>query len=322
MTIPMEAVADLLPGAEKGEMPERQGQSDGDEATPAPQDPTGQDLGWWLTHPDAAQVKKAVLDLWKSTDKYEDKRSAKERRAELVRSGVRGVQVVEDEDEDRVSIRVPFGATDAPKAPNKADQLLRRIVATLTVDPPSPDVSPNADSDQERDAAQLAQRVLQVEGSLAKRDDVSMLRRALDLSGTYSTVYVHTAWDTRAAGLVPLAVQAHPKATTADNALVDPTPDATTGQPMPADPSQLVTRYVKGRPRSEWMLKKGQRKNVEPGTANVFIGPVGKKGAHGHLIEFGHAMEREARFHRVDRQSWVYRFTGKNKSRGYIAGSG
>ncbi len=241
----MEAVADLLPGAEAHELPERMGQDDGDDPKEAaPQDPTGQDLGWWLTHPDAAQVKKAVLDLWKSTDKYEDKRSAKERRNELIRAGVRGVQVIEDEDEDRYSIRVPFGSNDAPKAPNKADQLLRRIVATLTVDPPSADVSPNADSDAEREAAQLAQRVLQVEGSPAKRDDVSMLRRVLDLSATYATVYLHTGWDTRAAGLVPLEVQAHPKATTADNALVDPTPDPTTGQPMPADPAALVTRYV------------------------------------------------------------------------------
>lgn len=240
----MEAVADLLPGAEKHEAPERMGADDGDEQHSAPPDPTGQDLGWWLTHPDAAQVKKAVLDLWKSTDRYEEKRSAKERRNELQRAGVRGVQVIEDEDEDRFSIRVPFGSSDAPKAPNKADQLLRRIVATLTVDPPSPDVSPNADSDDERQAAELAQRVLHVEGSPAKRDDVSMLRRVLDLSGTYATIYVHTGWDTRAAGLVPLEVQAHPKATTADNALVDPTPDPTTGQPMPADPATLTTRYV------------------------------------------------------------------------------
>ena len=35
---------------------------------------------WWLTHPDAQQVRKAVLDRWKDADPFESKRTAKERR--------------------------------------------------------------------------------------------------------------------------------------------------------------------------------------------------------------------------------------------------
>ena len=39
------------------------------------------------------------------------------------------------------------------------------------------------------------------------------------------------------------------------------------------------------------------------------------------FILFNGLLSRGARFVRSDRQSWVYRFTGKNKSRGYIPGS-
>ena len=69
-----------------------------------------------------------------------------------------------------------FGSAEAPKAPNKSDQLIRRIAATLTVDPPGPEVTPNSDADQERSAAELAERILKVEGSPAERDDASLLR--------------------------------------------------------------------------------------------------------------------------------------------------
>ena len=38
------------------------------------------------------------------------------------------------------------------------------------------------------------------------------------------------------------------------------------------------------------------------------------------MVFFGHALERKARFVRVARQSWVYRFWGGNKSRGAVFG--
>ena len=38
------------------------------------------------------------------------------------------------------------------------------------------------------------------------------------------------------------------------------------------------------------------------------------------LVLFNAALEKEARFKRVDRHSWIYRFHGANKSRGYVPG--
>ncbi len=209
----------------------------------AAMDPSGQDAGWWLTHPDGKAVRKAALDLYKRSDAYESKRAAKERKGELMRAGVRGVQVVQDEDTDQATLRFSFGASEQPKAPTKSDQLLKRVVATLTVDPPAPDVQPNSDEDAEREAAQFAERVLRVEGSAAKRDDVGFLRETLDLGGTYGSMFAYTTWHGQAMGLEPLTIEAHPKAETADTALV--VVDPMTGESVPADPTTLVTRYVR-----------------------------------------------------------------------------
>ena len=209
----------------------------------APMDSSGQSAGWWIEHPDGKAVKKAALELYKRADAYEAKRAAKDRKNELTRAGVRGVQVVQDDDTDQATLRFSFGSSEQPKAPTKSDQLLKRVVATLTVDPPGPDVQPNSDDDAEREAAQFAERVLRVEGAPAKRDDVGFLRETLDMGATYGSMFAYTTWHGQALGLEPLSIEAHPKAETADTALV--VVDPMTGEGVPADPTTLVTRYVR-----------------------------------------------------------------------------
>lgn len=204
-------------------------------------DPSGQDGGWWLTEKDDAKVRQAVIDLWKR-DKAAERRIAKEKRNELVRAGVRGVRMIASTERDEYIVRAPIGSEDAPKAPNKSDQLIRRIAATLTVDPPGPEVTPTSDSDEERAAAELAERILRVEGGPSERDDVSILRGAIDLSGTYGSIYRYVQVAPHGGGLVPLKIMAHPKAQTPEDALV--ITDPATGMQTPADPASLVERYV------------------------------------------------------------------------------
>ena len=208
----------------------------------APSDPSGMDGGWWLTEEDGAKVKGAVVELWRRQDPAARKREAKERKHELVRAGVRGVQIIADDELDTYTVRAPLSSEAAPKAPNKCDQLIRRIAATLTVDPPGPDVTPTSDSDEERAAAELAERILRVEGGPAERDDVAMLREAIDHAGTYASTFLYTYLDPQHT-LVPVEIQAHPQATTQDDALV--VVDPMTGMETPADPATLVTRYVR-----------------------------------------------------------------------------
>lgn len=205
-------------------------------------DPSGVDPGWLLTEPDARKVRQAVLRMWTRQQTVASKRDAKERRNELLRAGVRGVRVVASEERDEFVIRAPLGAEDAPKAPNKADQLIRRIAATLTVDPPAAEVTPSSNADQERAAAELAERVLRIEGAPAERDDVSLLRQLIDLAGTYGSIFVHTVLHPQHA-LVPLEIQARREATTVDDAVM--APDPMTGVAVPVDPATLVTRYVR-----------------------------------------------------------------------------
>lgn len=222
-----------------------------DDATqPAPTDPSGHDGGFWLTS-DEKEAYRAVMAWWKRLAPMARKQSAKERQRELTRVGVRGVRVVADETLDQFSIRAPLGSETSARAPNKGDQLIRRIAATLTVDPPKAEVSPNSDTSDERSDAELAQRILAVEGGFADRDDVGLLRFAIDAGGTYGSIFVLTEIDPQGDGLVALEIQAHPQATTAADALVDPAtvqrgPD---GQPVPgsgtpAAKEMLTTRYV------------------------------------------------------------------------------
>lgn len=221
------------------DLPETKG---ADDDAQEPVDPSGLDGGWWLTEPDAAKVKSAVIDLWKRQDSAARKREAKERKHELVRAGVRGVQVIADEEMDSFTVRAPLSSEAAPKAPNKADQLIRRIAATLTVDPPGPEVTPTSDSDTERAAAELAERILKVEGGPSERDDVSMLREAIDSAGTYGSMFLYTYLHPQHT-LVPVEIQARPDATSEADALV--MVDPMTGVETPADPATLVTRYVR-----------------------------------------------------------------------------
>ena len=238
--------APTLPESVLTEQPEQDGiVSESADDTETPPDPSGFDGGWWLTEPDGARVKSALVEMWKRQNATASKREAKERRNELLRAGVRGVRIIEDEDRDSYTIRAPLSSEAAPKAPNKADQLIRRIAANLTVDMPAPEVTPNSDADTERAAAELAERVLKVEGAPGERDDAGMLSQAIDRAGTtaswFRLTYLHPQYC-----LKPVEIEAHPQAQTVDDALVV-TVAGPDGLPMeaPADPAALVTRYVR-----------------------------------------------------------------------------
>jgi hypothetical protein len=147
----------------------------------------------------------------------------------MMRAGIRGVEIVPDEDEDVFTVRAPFSAMNTKRAPGKADGLIRRIAATLTVDPPAPDVSPTSEDDDEKAAAELTERVLKVEGAPSQRDDVTLLRGAIDQAGTRASMFLYTYLDPQAQ-LVPLQIKATRTAQTTDDALfltvpVPPMPD-------------------------------------------------------------------------------------------------
>lgn len=233
--------------------PETDGDAPEDEAQPAAPkgDPSGQKPGWWL-EADPKDVKKGVLQLVKSQDGYRKFRSKYEECCERLRAGERGLTVERSRrQDDEWYVREGLESTQG-SGPNIAHQLIQRTAATLTTDPPLPTVSANSDDQAEREASELAERILQVEGSASERDDAGFTADVIDKAGTYGTMYALFCVDPQGGGLQAVQIQAHPAATTTDDALtpmgppsIDPmTGQALPGQPIEVRPEDLQWRYV------------------------------------------------------------------------------
>lgn len=150
--------------------------------------------------------------------------------------GYTGVQLVKRQDQAQAYI--PVGAKKNIAGMNKAARLSRRIRATLFSDPPKPEATPDKDTDEARDAAELATRVLEdlcSEGRLGYNLDSG---DAFDMGGDYGSGFLRFWVDETGGGWRPKQIEASPQAVSPD----DPFPlDPQTNQPRPCDP---VRRYV------------------------------------------------------------------------------
>jgi hypothetical protein len=127
------------------------------------------------------------------------------------RAGQRFVRVKERQDEAQIYVAPSTG--NEPPVPNKCDQLVRRTVATLMVDPPKPDAVPASGDEIDRDAAEFATRALEHElekmGYQARHED------ALDKSFTYASAFEYFCVDPYG-DRQPVEVLAHPMAEAAE----------------------------------------------------------------------------------------------------------
>lgn len=217
----------------------------------APRDPSGLDGGWWLTC-EPKDAKKGVLQALKAQATYRKWRAAAEERWERIRAGERGLTVEAVGQDQDYRVRRGFEAGDMGPGPNIAHQLIQRTAAVLTTDPPLPTVNANSDDATEREASELAERVLRVEGSTAERDDAGFLTESIDKAGTYGSMYAYFCVNPQGGGLQPVTIQAHPAAKTTDDALTPMGPPSMDefgneipGQPLEIDPADITDRYVK-----------------------------------------------------------------------------
>lgn len=228
-----------------------------DQAHEAPPDPSGQKGGWILDHPEPKEVKEYLLALVKHQKPYRRARRAKEDRWERLRAGESGLTIQPLQDESDYFVRRDFGeGAGSVTINNTPDQLIRRTAAVITTDPPLATVTANTGEDKERLASELAERILRVEGAAVNRDDAGTLRRAIDLAGTYGSIFNWFTVDPQGGGLHPVEIQAHPQATTIKDALTPTIPGppmigpdgmAVEGQPVPipnVTVADLITRYV------------------------------------------------------------------------------
>jgi len=187
------------------------------------------------------QVAQAALKLWESKDDLMDRRQAQWRVNELRRSGIKNVQLRQQNDNRSSWIAwVPphlKNAPDAITAMNKAATLCRKFAARMFADPPAPDAVPAAGEDEDKDAAEFTNRALEDEQGPKKLSDVKQHRRAFDRACTFGSGFIRYYVHPTAGGRIPLQISAAPQATTTEDALEDPE----TGLAWP----DLTERYVK-----------------------------------------------------------------------------
>lgn len=167
------------------------------------------------------------------------------------RQGVIGVYAYKpDKDRNEWKVYIPLGARKVPTSLNQAARLCRRLKSNLYADPPTPEATPDTDSDEDRSTAEFTTRVLQVEGSSAGYNNLKSARRAFDAACTYDSGFRHHYIDPKGGGRQPKKIQASPAARTVRDALYTTVnePDPATGQMRVVrypQPGPYVTRYVK-----------------------------------------------------------------------------
>ena len=200
-----------------------------------------------LDEPDGKKVAQAVARLVEAQKGWHGYNCAVWARNRAWRKGRRGVRIVEDTDTNTYDVKLPAGSAQMAPTPNNLDKLIRRVVATLTVDPPRAEVSPETGEDRDRDAAEFAERLLQNDGDR----DLKVLRTVADLAGTYASGFVHYYLHPTKGGRVPVEIMAHPNATQLAVDPMDPEaepdPASALNDPMTGmpDPSGLmVVKYL------------------------------------------------------------------------------
>lgn len=191
------------------------------------------------------EVVKRVLKMWTDQDTLQQKYLAETRVNELRRQGYANVEATKSQDRDEWLITV-IGAPTVGL--NKAKTLCRKFVASLFADPPEPDPKPAGADDVHRDQAEFSREVLNRLCGEGQLDYLTAMRRAEGEACTYRRAYVCFYVDP-AGSRIPMQVEAHPLAVTADAPFqAPPQLDPATQQPIASPPlpaAEAVLRYVR-----------------------------------------------------------------------------
>ncbi len=190
-----------------------------DEATAPAGAPVNRDTGWLLEEPDTAKVARKVFQWWKDQDAAMNDRKTRWRAFRWWRQGKRFVRLVQEA--ERARVYAPPQSAALPPSPNLCDSLIRKIVATIMVDPAKPECEPPSADDADRDAAELSERLLEGFGSDRQMTVPQAIEDALDKAATYCSGFVY-AEVTPNGRMEPIQVVAHPAATDPANPLVNP----------------------------------------------------------------------------------------------------
>lgn len=198
--------------------------------------PTGQ--GPLLDLPDAEAAKHAE-ELWRAQDPVLAPLQCQWEANKLRRQGVRDVHVIKDgEGVAGWRVYVPTLQVGSPAYPNRSDQTIHEVLQALLVDEPKPDALPAQDSDEDRDAAEFATRVLEIETGESGLNLREALYGAADLAGTTGSGFLWWWTDPYGGGHEPEQRRCHPQATNVQEAETGPM-----GAP-PVASADYVLKYV------------------------------------------------------------------------------
>lgn len=240
-------------------------EQDPDAEQEAPDSP--QDL---LTLPEEEAAKRAA-GLWNALDEPFAWYVPVFERNRLSRKGVRGVRITGKASarDDTDGVWVPPGMAENPPVPNNVDQLVRRIVDTLTADEPKIEAVPPTSEDADIEAAEQATRILEQEDKDANLRAV--VQKTLNLAGTFGSSFSFQYVDPYGERNYH-EVMAHPLAKDAANPLVGP-------DGLPAQ--QYVTKYVKTMPNGTKTLQE-----TKAGADLVWFPKVREETVRPHCVRF------------------------------------
>lgn len=212
-------------------------------------------MGPLLDEDDEKKVKAAVLKHWKDQDRALSYQTCEVEQAEFWRNGERWVFIRPADDDQQHEIWRPSGIERLGRMPQTVDQLIRRLIAQLLVDPPSLEAEALDGSEQFKSAADLTTRIFEAEGSSEAWDLRSILEGALDISTTAKSAFAHVLVNPTGGGERPVTVLASPVAThydpnQPDACLMEPGPAVAVAPGMPPQPgppvmtANKVKRYV------------------------------------------------------------------------------
>lgn len=180
---------------------------------------------------------KILRKMWEAHDPYMKKRMAQWKVNVLRRRGIPGVGIRKNSGNWEVWVSPDVSGPDHVPIINKAAEIARKFVSILLADPYKPQVRATGADHNEVLAAQVSTRVLEWIDSESGLNEDDTMKKAFDKGSDYGSGFVHYYVDPEGGDRVPVQIEAHPFATTEDNALIDPY----TGGPA-APP--YVLRYV------------------------------------------------------------------------------
>ena len=131
------------------------------------------------------------------------------------------------------------GADYPQVLPNKIGDLLRKIAAQATTDPPKPQAEPRSGERSDEESAKFATRFLTADGDATVTNDIMLCGQALEDAMVDQAGYVHLYTDLNGRGWRPKQIMAAPDATDPQQPRMAPAPPPPVIPGMPPAPPQV-----------------------------------------------------------------------------------